>query len=144
MSKLYTPRMLSLAAQLADFPLDDAFERRSEARSRTCGSTITIGLDLDHAGKVSRLGMLVSACAIGQGSASIMAADAAGRQAEDFERALSGIEHWLSGEGEIPDWPGIDALEPAREHPGRHGALLMPWQAAVAALSTARCSRATA
>jgi len=40
----------------------------------------------------------------------------------------------------LPDWPGLDAIEAARAFPGRHGAMLLPWQAALAALSSERAS----
>jgi len=32
--------------------------------------------------------------------------------------------------------PGLAVLAPAREHAGRHGALLLPWKAACMALSS--------
>lgn len=136
MSKLYTPRLLGLSAELSAFPLDKDFERGSETRSRTCGSTLMLGVDTDAHDAVQRLGMQVSACAIGQSSAAVMSLEARGRTAADFERALTIIETWLSGEGSIPDWPGFDALEPALPHPARHGALLLPWRAMSEALSS--------
>jgi hypothetical protein len=46
-----------------------------------------------------------------------------------------------TGEKLLPDWPGFDALEPARDHTGRHGALLMAWTAMTQALSTCESSR---
>lgn len=145
-SKLYTPNLLALATQLADYPLDREFAHKAQGRSRTCGSTMEIGVDLDAAGCVARLGLQVSACAVGQSSAAIMAAGAKGRSAEEFIAAREAIAAWLSagsagGEGgeddpALPDWPGLDALKPAREHKGRHGALLLAWDSVTQALST--------
>jgi hypothetical protein len=37
----------------------------------------------------------------------------------------------------MPDWPGLAAIAPAREFPGRHGAIMLPWTAARDALSGA-------
>jgi hypothetical protein len=51
------------------------------------------------------------------------------------------LERWLAGEGDLPAWSGIGALAPARDHPGRHGALLLPWKAACEALSQAAPAR---
>ncbi|KPP88753.1 iron-sulfur cluster assembly scaffold protein [Erythrobacter sp. HL-111] len=132
--KLYSPSLLALAASLADYPLSGDFALRGEGRSRTCGSTIAIGFDLDAADRIARVGMQVSACAVGQGSAAILAGGIAGRTCTELAAAADALEAWIGGEGALPDWPGIEALAPARAHPGRHGALLMPWKAAQGAL----------
>jgi NifU-like protein involved in Fe-S cluster formation len=134
-AKLYTPRLLALSAQLAEFPLAGPYQYQAEARSRTCGSTLDIGLDCGADGRVDAIGLQVTACAIGQSSAAIMAASAIGRRSFDLPATCTAIEAWLRGEGGLPDWPGFDALEPALPHPGRHDALLLPWRAATTALS---------
>lgn len=140
-TKLYSPALLGLATELAGFPLTDDLPLKAEARSRSCGSVIALGLALDEGGRVARIGMQVSACAIGQASAALLAQGAAGQGAEAIEAAAAGLEAWLAGESALPQWPGIDALAPARDHPGRHGALLLPWTAARAALSQAAGTR---
>lgn len=140
MSKLYTPSLLALATQLSEFPLDKEFTHIAQGRSRTCGSTIELGVDLGEKGAVKAIGMQVSACAIGQSSAAIMAKGALGKRPEDILAATHAIEAWLSGASELadplPDWPEFDALTPALEHKGRHGALLLAWTAITQALSS--------
>lgn len=140
-AKLYTPALLGLATGLAQYPLTDDLPWRAEARSRSCGSVIALGLALDEEERIARIGMRVSACAIGQASAALLAQSAAGCAPLAVGEATEALEEWLAGEGALPDWPGIGALAPARDHPGRHGALLMPWTAARMALSQARGSR---
>lgn len=135
-AKLYTPRLLGLAAQLADYPLTLPFDHMAEARSRTCGSTIALGIDCAGDGAITRIGMQVTACAVGQSSAAVLAGDVRGRTAQGLGAARAAIAAWLAGEGPLPDWPGFDALEPALAHKGRHEALLLPWKAASEALST--------
>lgn len=135
-SKLYTPQLLWNATLLANYPLRDEFTNRAEARSRTCGSMIVVGVELDDDGKVENIGMQVTACAIGQASAAIMATGAEGCSIEKFRRVLAEVEFWLAGEGPLPDWHGFEELKPALPHKGRHGALLLPWKAAVEALSS--------
>jgi NifU-like protein involved in Fe-S cluster formation len=141
MVKLYTPELLSLAADLALFPLSDELPLRCEARSRTCGSKIEIALNCDESGAISALGMKVAACAIGQSSAALLAQSALGRPAADIANCRTALETWLSGKGSLPHWPGIAALVPALDHKGRHEALLLPWKAAEQALSTAQMNR---
>lgn len=131
---LYTPELLALAVSLADYPLGDGLRLRGEAVSRTCGSTLTIGLACDDAGRIEQVGMQVSACAVGQASAAIFAQGARRATAADLAAAEDAIASWLAG-GERPDWPGIERIAAARPHPGRHGAILLPWRAARAALS---------
>ena len=133
---LYSPEILALATRLAEFPLTDTLPLRAEARSRTCGSAIALGVALDGGGLISRIGMQVSACAIGQASAALLAHGAAGRSPDNLTATTAGITRWLADEGALPDWPGLDLLAPARGHPARHGALLLPWTAASKALST--------
>jgi len=143
-TKLYTPDLLALATQLAEFPLTGDFAYRAEARSRTCGSTIEIGVELGADGALTRLGLQVSACAVGQSSAAILALNAKGRTASEFAQALQEIETWLGRDdphAPLPSWPGFEALAPARAHHGRHGALLLAWTAINQALSTAPSSR---
>lgn len=140
-TKLYTPRLLSLAAQLADFPLAGSFDHTAQTRSRTCGSLLEIGASCDESGRISSLGMQVTACAVGQASAAVMAKETIGRPAREFSDMLAAFEAWLKGEGTAPDWPGVDALELALPHTGRHGALLLPWKAMVEALSSPASTR---
>lgn len=136
-TKLYTPELLGLAADLADFPLTDDLPLRAEVRSRTCGSVIAVGFALDDYGLVSKVGMKVKACAIGQASAALMAQWIRGDIPGHVCLTAEALGRWLAGEGELPQWPGIAALAPARDHPARHGALLLPWTAATKALSSA-------
>ncbi|MEQ5786656.1 iron-sulfur cluster assembly scaffold protein [Erythrobacter sp. NFXS35] len=135
-ARLYSPQVLALTTELAAHPLDDTLPLRAEARSRTCGSTIAVGLSLDADGTIGRVGMQVSACAIGQGSAALLARSAQGRSAGSIADVLTSLERWLAGTGELPAWPDLIVLAPARDHPARHAALLLPWKAASKALSS--------
>ncbi len=135
-TKLYSPRLLSLSAELADYPFSDELPITAEARSRTCGSSIKLGIAVDDQGGVARFGMQVSACAVGQSSASILARELRGKDAASIAATLIEIESWLNGEGALPAWPSFDALADVRGHSGRHSALLLPWKAAHQALSS--------
>lgn len=134
--RLYTPELLALAVELAKWPRLGGTALHGEARSPTCGSTLAMDLKLDGAGRITGLGMSVRACAVGQASAAIFAAAAEGRSAEEVARALNELESWLAHDGPVPAWPGLVPIEPARGYPARHGAMLLPWKAALAALSS--------
>jgi len=127
---LYTPEVLALATSLAAYPWDERLPLKGGARSKSCGSTITLGLATDSGGRIDRIGIKSSACAIGQSAAAIFAAAALGRDAADIAKAERDIAAWLAGDAPLPDWPGFEAIAPARNYPGRHGAILLAWQAA--------------
>jgi NifU-like protein involved in Fe-S cluster formation len=139
--RLYTPELLGLAVELAQWPLLADPQVYGEARSPTCGSTLDLSLALDDRGRIERLGMRVRACAVGQAAAAIFARHAVGRDLADITAALEAFELWLVSGGDIPDWPRLGAIAPARTYPGRHGAMLLPWKAAAAALSSTPADR---
>ncbi|PLK25887.1 iron-sulfur cluster assembly scaffold protein [Novosphingobium sp. TH158] len=132
--KLYTPQVLALATGLARWPHDPAMPLQGRARSQSCGSTLALSLELDEQGRIAGLGVAAQACAIGQASAAIFAAAAEGKNGQELASSLSAIEDWLSGKGEMPAWPGLDAIAAATAYPARHGAVLLPWKAALDAL----------
>ncbi|NOU02295.1 MAG: iron-sulfur cluster assembly scaffold protein [Novosphingobium sp.] len=134
---LYTPQVLALATSLSAYPVDPGLPRHGTARSVACGSTVTVGLALDPAGTIARIGLSCHACAIGQAATAIFAAAAIGTTRDRIAAAQSALAVWLGGGDELPDWPGLEAIATARGFPGRHGAILLPWKAALAALSTA-------
>ena len=132
---LYTPELLGVAVELADYPLSDDLPLRAEARARLCGSRAEIGLALGPDGAIARAGARMTACAMGQAAAAVFLRSAPGNDAEKLAAALAEMESWLGNMGEAPNWPDIAILAPARDHPARHAAMLLPWKAALAALS---------
>ena len=69
--------------------------------------------------------------------AALLAQGAIGAEPARIAATATDLSAWLAGEGDLPPWPGLEPLAPALAHPGRHGALLLPWKAAVEALSQA-------
>jgi NifU-like protein involved in Fe-S cluster formation len=139
--KLYTPELLGLAVALAEFPADPGLPLHGEARSKSCGSTLRADIATGANGGIERLGLQVRACAVGQAAAAIFAHAAAGRDLAEVEHTHAALADWLAGTGDMPDWPGLSAIAPARDYPGRHGAMMLPWAAAREALSSADPSR---
>jgi NifU-like protein involved in Fe-S cluster formation len=136
---LYTTEILRLAASLPEPRALDRVSGTSEQRSPTCGSTVRLEVELDAEGFVRAVSQEVHACAFGQASASLMAASALGRSREEVARALADFENWLGGRCDDPgDWPGLAALAPARSRRSRHGAMLLPFRALLAAIEDSR------
>lgn len=129
--KLYTPEVLALATGLSAWPWDDSLPLKGTARSRSCGSSLELGLGLDAIGRIKRLGLRAHACAIGQAAAAIFANGAMGKDSQAIVLSRDGLANWLGGDGDLPDWPGIAVLSAARQVPGRHGAIMLAWNAAL-------------
>ncbi len=135
--RLYTPELLALTLELARWPAMENLPLHAEARAPTCGSTIALDMALDDAGHIATMGLRVRACAVGQASAALFARHAIGSDLATLQGSHDRIEGWLEGEAPLPDWPGLVMLEPARVYSARHGAIMLPWKAAIAALSSA-------
>jgi NifU-like protein involved in Fe-S cluster formation len=131
---LYSRELLGLAVSLADWPYDAEAPLTGSARSATCGSTTALSASLDRHAHLIQPGLRVTACAVGQAAAAIFAAHAEGRTRGEIATARNAIADWLRMDGPMPDWPGFAVLEPVRAYPGRHGAVLLAWDAALAAL----------
>lgn len=132
---LYTPEILAAATGLSAWPWNDGLAFKAEARSRTCGSTLAIGLALDAQGRVSALGIRTHACAIGQAAAFAFASQAIGQSRAAIAQTRAALALWLAGDAELPDWPGLEIIAPAQAYPSRHGAIVLAWDAALEALS---------
>lgn len=135
---LYTVEILRLAAAIPHLgPLAGA-QGQAEARSPTCGSTVSVEVRLDDDGRVAGLGQQVQACAFGQASAALMGGHALGRSEAEVEQALADFTAWLEHSGDDPGtWPNLDVLAPARPRRARHGAMLLPFRALLAAIRDA-------
>ena len=136
---LYDTAILRLAATIPHLGRLSAPQGSAEKRAVLCGSRVIADVDLDGEGRIAALGLDISACALGQASANLMAAHAIGRSPEELADARDALAAWLAGESEEPGaWPGLDQLARARPHTGRHAAIRLPFEAAAEAAFQAR------
>ena len=130
---LYTIEILRLAGALPDPAHLARVDGMAELRAPTCGSVVRAEVQLDG-GTVTALSQQVRACAFGQASAALVAQHATGRSRDDVARALAALSEWLDGSRDEPGGWGFEALAPARSRTGRHGAILLPLRALLAAI----------
>jgi NifU-like protein involved in Fe-S cluster formation len=135
---LYTTEILRLAASLAEPHELEREDGRAAVRSPTCGSRMQTKVQLDSEGRVETISQVVLACAFGQASAALLEQGAKGRTGAEMEVALAQLQAWLGGSEAVPDWPRIRALAPARARKSRHGAIVLPFRALLAAIEAAR------
>lgn len=136
---LYTTEILRLAASLQEPRPLDREDGRAELRSPTCGSRVTMSVQLDGERRVERISLQVHACAFGQASAALVEQHAIGREHHEIADALLMFSRWLAQEQEeLGDWPALATLAPTRSRKARHGAILLPFRALLAAIESAR------
>ena len=106
--------------------------------SPVCGSRVTVDLDIDANGRVSRFGQEVRACALGQAAAAIVGANVLGRSADELAAVRDTLIAFLKGEAETPGaWPDLELFTPALRHKARHGSILLAFQASAEAAAMA-------
>jgi len=136
--KLYSARILALAA---DIPLLDrlgAPDATVKRRSPLCGSTVTVDVCVTD-GVITGFGQDVKACALGQASASVVASSVIGATRAQIETARDQLKLMLKDDGPIPDAPfdGLEVLIPAREYKNRHASILLTLEATAEAMAKA-------
>lgn len=139
--KLYSGRILELAA---DIPLTDRLDAPQatvKKRSPLCGSTVTVDVALEN-GRIARFGQDVKACALGQASASVLGAQVIGRNQTEIEAARDQLRAMLTENGPVPEAPFQDyaVLEPARDFRNRHASIMLALDATAEAIREAQDS----
>jgi NifU-like protein involved in Fe-S cluster formation len=137
--KLYSGRILALAADIPHHARLEAPQASVRKRSPLCGSTVTVDLDLRD-GRVSRFGQDVKACALGQAAAAVLGGAVLGRTPDELSRLAQELEAMLKSAGPVPAPPfdGYEALTPAREFRNRHASILLAAQATAEAARQAQ------
>ncbi|MDZ4312921.1 MAG: iron-sulfur cluster assembly scaffold protein [Cypionkella sp.] len=134
--KLYSGRILALAADIPHLGRLPAPTGTSRKRSPLCGSTVTVDLVLKD-GRVAEFAQDVKACALGQASAAILGGVILGRSPAELEAAREKLRAMLKDNGPVPTAPfeGYEVLIPARAYKNRHASILLALDAACEAAS---------
>ena len=133
---LYTTEILRLAASLPEPQSLTRVDGSAEQRSLTCGSVVRVDVELDDDGRVMAVSQAIQACAFGQASAALLARGSIGHSRDSMRVALNELQDWLDGVRNDPgEFPGLIALAPARSRKSRHGAILLPFRALLAAMN---------
>ena len=140
--KLYSGRILELAA---DLPRTDRLETPDatvKKRSPLCGSTVTVDMRVegDH---VTDYGQDVKACALGQAAASVVGSAIVGCSQSQITEARDALRAMLKSDGPAPSAPfdGLEVLRPAAAYKNRHASIMLSLDAAVEAMEQARQSQ---
>jgi NifU-like protein involved in Fe-S cluster formation len=136
--KLYSQRILALAAEI---PLTERLpspQASVKKRSPLCGSTVTVDLVMRD-GRIAEFGQDVKACALGQAAASVLGQHVIGCSRDQVVAARDQLRAMLKEEGPVPLPPfaAYEVLLPARDYKNRHASILLALEATAAACDEA-------
>ena len=136
--KLYSGRILALAADIPHLGRLEAPMATVKRRSPLCGSAVTVDMVVEN-GRVTQFGQDVKACALGQAAAAVTGGAIIGRNLPEVEQARDALRAMLKDGGPVPDAPfeGFEVLSPARDYKNRHASILLSIEAAAEAMAQA-------
>ena len=138
-SALYNRDILRLATSLVAGDCLADPDGSAEVRSPLCGSRIQADVVMDAEGKLRDLALRANACALGQASTAILAQNAVGTALTEVAKLRDGVAQALQRVGDMPScWPELALLASACDYPSRHAAILLPYDAILAAAAQAK------
>lgn len=141
--KLYSGRILELAASIPHQGRLSAPMGSAKKRSPLCGSTVTVDVMVTD-GRITDFAQDVKACALGQASASVLGRVVIAKSRAELEAARDSLRAMLKDAGPVPAAPfeGYEVLIPAREYKNRHASILLSLEAACEAIIAAESAGA--
>ena len=133
--ELYSDKILDIAGNALQPGRLTAPDASARKVSRVCGSMIEVDIAVTD-GVIAGYGHELSACALGQTSAAIVAREIVGTRVEDFLALSQQMRDMLKAEGAPPEgkWSDLAYLEAVREFPARHASTLLVFDAVVEAI----------
>ena len=138
MMKLYSGRILELAADIPHLGRLAAPQATARKRSPLCGSVVTVDIVIVD-GRIAEFAQDVKACALGQAASAVVGRVAIGRTVAELVVARDSLRAMLAENGPVPPAPfdGFAALQPARDFRNRHASILLAIEATVDAAQSA-------
>lgn len=133
--KLYSARILALAADIPHLGRLDAPDATVKRRSPLCGSAVTVDVQVTG-DRLTGLGQDVKACALGQAAAAVAGAAAMDATLDQITQGRDQLRAMLKDSGPVPDAPfdGYEVLSPAVAYKNRHASILLSMEAIVEAM----------
>lgn len=147
MADLYHNRVLELAADIPHVGVLSDADGSAMKLARICGSTVRVDVKLaaDNT-TITQIAVDPKACALGQAATAILSENAIGATYDELVAARDAMRAMLKDGGEPPRgrfWE-LRHLEGVRDYPPRHASTMLPFEAVIEAIETARTNRAAA
>jgi NifU-like protein involved in Fe-S cluster formation len=138
LSDLYSQKILDLAGNAVQPGRLGAADASARKVSRVCGSVIEVDVVVRD-GVIAGYGHEISACALGQTSAAVVAREIVGTPVAEFRQVSEQMHAMLKNGGPPPGgkWTDLRFLEPVRDYRARHMSTLLVFDAVVEALEKA-------
>lgn len=134
---LYRERMLALAeGGDRGAPLDSP-DASFTLDNPLCGDRVSVDVRCDDDGRIVALGHTVRGCVLCRAAAAVLADHAAGLSRDELAAVRERVQGRLRESGELPadpEWRDLAVFEPVAAHKSRHDCVLLPFDAALAAL----------
>ena len=142
LSDLYSGKILDLAGNALQPPRLPHPHATARKVSRICGSVIEVDIAVEN-GVITAYGHDLSACALGQTSAAVVAREIVGTPISEFRNLRQTMHDMLKSGGAVPSgrWSDLRYLEPVRDYPARHVSTLLVFDAVAAALEKLESSQ---
>jgi len=129
---VYNAKILGFAGNIARIGRLEHPDATATAHSKLCGSTVTVDLKMED-GVVTDFAHDVKACALGQASSSIMAANVVGASADELRDVREIMLKMLKENGPPPEgrFADLKYLEPVRDYKARHASTMLTFDAVV-------------
>ncbi|ADO42680.1 iron-sulfur cluster assembly scaffold protein [Ketogulonicigenium vulgare] len=129
LAQIYSTAVLTAAADIPRLGQLPAAMASASARAPICGSRIFVTMNLAD-GRITDFAQHVQACALGQASASLFADRVIGLSRIDVAAMRAHMQAMLT---QGAPYPAFDILRPAASLRERHGAMLLVFDATLAA-----------
>lgn len=145
LSDLYSQKILDLAGNAPQPGRLAGADASARKVSRVCGSVIEVDVVVRD-GVIAGYGHEISACALGQTSAAVVAREIVGTPVAEFRQVREQMHAMLKENGAPPSgkWEDLRFLEPVREYRARHMSTLLVFDAVVEALEKVESAESVA
>ncbi|HTV69592.1 MAG TPA: iron-sulfur cluster assembly scaffold protein [Rhizobiaceae bacterium] len=140
---VYNAKILGFAGNIGRIGRLADPDASAMAHSKLCGSTVKIDLKMEG-DTVTDFAHEVKACALGQASSSIMAANVVGATADELRAVRETMRRMLKENGTPPEgrFGDLKYLEPVRDYKARHASTMLTFDAVVDAIGQIEKKRA--
>ncbi|CAM5616316.1 hypothetical protein MAUB1S_10484 [Mycolicibacterium aubagnense] len=132
---VYNTKILGFAGNIGRIGRLEHPDATAKAHSKLCGSTVVVDIAMRD-GVVTDFAHDVKACALGQASSSIMAANVVGATAQELRAVRETMWKMLKENGAPPEgrFADLKYLEPVRDYKARHASTMLTFDAVVDAI----------
>ncbi|HEV2506776.1 MAG TPA: iron-sulfur cluster assembly scaffold protein [Mesorhizobium sp.] len=132
---VYNTKILGFAGNIGRIGRLEHPDATAKAHSKLCGSSVVVDIAMQD-GVVTDFAHDVKACALGQASSSIMAANVVGATAQELRAVRETMWKMLKENGAPPEgrFADLKYLEPVRDYKARHASTMLTFDAVVDAI----------